>query len=111
MWTHFPKEPRRPFGSQEGLQYSFRELALALTEPAPWPGDAHKIHRFGNGHGSCRQFTEPAHLELLVKLDEQVRAALKGAFSDGKATGSNLLVRLASGDLSTTDFIEKKEQV
>lgn len=76
----------------------------------PWPRvlpvDEKKYDSWGF---HTLRLMNPAHREALVALDLAIRAALEDRYEAGKQRGRSLLLGLAQGEHTITDFEEKQQ--
>ncbi|KKK69780.1 hypothetical protein LCGC14_2930600 [marine sediment metagenome] len=95
-------------GVGRGLLAIFHRLAMAGSHPSATYGDA-KFELLGSIDSGGRYYAAmPAPLaEAIRDLRVAVQEALEQEYVAGKADGHNLLMRLASGEISTGAFDAK----
>jgi hypothetical protein len=99
-------------GTSDKINNAFHALAMSLIRPySEWPGDRETIALMGKKYqGAVYGVMRRESAEAFVLLWESIQPALNAAYQAGKDAGSNLLMRLATGDLAPNEFLKSREK-
>lgn len=108
--------------TNDAIRKAFFDLATRLSERDPdptrvktWfrdklPEVVTRSRRGSYRKWICTSLFEPAQARALGTLYAEIEAGMTRAYLEGKADGSHLLRRLATGDITTVEFEEEKRE-
>ena len=101
-------------GADDELQRDFYDLAEALITPYSGEDFEGEINLLGKGSGGSFNNTRGTlrrdAAEAFVRLHQSMQPLLDAVYQAGFRDGNNLLMRLANGDISPNQYLQKTKE-